>query len=311
LSCVGPSCRWLSPSLFAEGPDASLGFADAFEDGEVGGWGWFLRALDAVAIHEFEGQVAVGFGAAGAGVVECDGFAVAGGFGEAHVAGDGGLEELVVEEVLEVVADLLGEVGAVVEHGEEDAFDGELGVEAGGDAVEGGHELGDAFEGEVLGLHGDEEGVGGDEGVEGEEVERGGAVEEDEGIFGTDGFEAFAETVLAALGGDEFDVGADHVLGAGDQGEVWDVGGEDDFAGGGVAEEEIVDGEAGFVAGEAEAAGGVGLGIDVEQEDGDAFEGYGGGEVDGCGGFADSTLLVDDGDDLTAGGRRERILGIG
>ena len=77
-----------------------------------------------------------------------------------------------------------GEVGAVVVHGEEDAFEGERGVEGLGDAVERGHQLGDAFEGEVLGLHGDEEAVGGDEGVEGEEVEGRGAVEEDEGVIG-------------------------------------------------------------------------------------------------------------------------------
>ncbi len=48
---------------------------------------------------------------------------MAGGFGQADVAGDGGFEELVVEEGLEVFVDLLGEVGAVVVHGEEDAFE--------------------------------------------------------------------------------------------------------------------------------------------------------------------------------------------
>ena len=51
---------------------------------------------------------------------------------------------------------------------------------------------------------------------------------------------------------------------------------------------------------EAEAAGGVGLGVAVDEEGGDAFEGEGGGEIDGGGGFADATFLVDDGDD--AGG---------
>ena len=76
-------------------------------------------------VEELEGQVAVGFGSAGAGVVEGYGFAVAGGFGEADVAGDDGLEELFAEEISEVVGDLLGEVGAVVVHGEQDAFEGE------------------------------------------------------------------------------------------------------------------------------------------------------------------------------------------
>ncbi len=212
--------------LLAEGPDASFGFGDGVEGGQVdlrlGFWGGF----EAVALHEFEGEGAVGLCAAGAGVVECDGFAVAGGFGEADVAGDGGFEELFAEEAGEVVADLLGEVGAVVEHGEEDAFEGEGGVEAGGDAVERGHELGDAFEGEVFGLHGDEEGVGCDEGVEGEEIECGWAVEEDEGVLVADGGEGVAEAGFAGVGGDELEVGADHVAGAGDEGEGVDFGGE-------------------------------------------------------------------------------------
>ena len=64
-------------------------------------------ALEVVAGEEFQGEVAVGFGAAGAGIVEGDGFAVAGGFGEADVAGDGGVEELVAEEGAQVFGDLL------------------------------------------------------------------------------------------------------------------------------------------------------------------------------------------------------------
>jgi len=69
-----------------------------------------------------------------------------------------------------------------------------------------------------------------------------------------------------------------------------------------VAEEDIVDAEAGFVPREAEAPGGVGLGVAVDEEGLEAFQGDGGGEVDGGGGFADPALLVDDGDDLRRGG---------
>ena len=108
------------------------------------------------------------------------------------------------------------------------------GLKAGGDAVERGHELGNAFEGEVLGLHGDEQGVGGDQGVEGEEVERGRAVEEDEGVVVAGGLEGFAEAVFAAFDADQLDVGADHVLGAGDEGEFGDLGGKDGFGGRGI-----------------------------------------------------------------------------
>jgi hypothetical protein len=292
--------------LFGIGPEADFFLFDGLACGLGcgGGLAFFLGgALDVVAGEDFEGEVAVGFGSAGAGVVEGYGLAVAGSFGEADVAGDAGFEELFSEEAFEVFSDLLGEVGAVVVHGEEDAFEGEGGVEDLGDAVEGGHELGDAFEGEVLGLHGDEETVGGDEGVEGEEVEGGGAVEEDEGVVVADGGEGVAEAILAAVLADELDVGADEVFAARDEGEIGDFGGNDDVVGGGVAHEEVVDAEAGFVAGEAEASGGVGLGVAVYKEGRETFEGEGGGEVDGGGGFADTTFLVDDGDDL-GGARR-------
>ncbi len=121
------------------------------------------------------------------------------------------------------------------------------------------------------------------------------------------GAEGVAEAVLAAVLGDELDVGADEVLAAGDEREVGDVGGEDDLVDGVMAHEEVVDVEAGLaiiiLTGEAEATGGVGLGVAVDEEGGEAFEGEGCGEVDGGGGLADSSLLVDDSDDLGGSGR--------
>ena len=257
---------------------------------------------DAVAGKDFKGEVVVGLGAAGFGVVKRDGFAVAGGFGEPDVAGDDGFEQLVAEECFEVFGDLLGEIGAVVEHREQDAFERKGRVEGCGDAVEGGHEFGDAFEGEVFGLHRDEQAICGDQSIEGEEVERGRAVEDDEWVFGADGLKGVAEAELAALGGDQLEVGADHVAGAGDETEVGNFGGECGLVGGRLIEENVVDGQPGLIVGrgaaKAHAAGGVGLGVAVDEEGGDAFEGEGGREVDGGGRFADSALLIDDSDDL-------------
>ena len=63
-----------------------------------------------------------------------------------------------------------------------------------------------------------------------------------------------------------------------------------------VARQRLVDGAAdGGLALQAEAAGGVALRIDVDEEDGVAGEREGGGEVDGRGGLADAALLVGDG----------------
>lgn len=191
---------------------------------------------------------------------------MAGRFGEADVARNGGLEELVVEERFEVLGDLLGEIGAVVVHGENDTFEGEAGVEGLADAVERAHEFGDAFEGEVFGLHGNEKSGSGDERVEGEKVERGGTVEKDEGVVSADGVDGVAELVLAAVEIDQLDGGADEIFAAGNELESIDLGGESRLCNGGVADEDVVDAVAGFVAGEAEATGAVGLRITVDQE---------------------------------------------
>jgi hypothetical protein len=68
-----------------------------------------------------------------------------------------------------------------------------------------------------------------------------------------------------------------------------------------VAQEEIVGAVASFVTGEAEASGGVGLGVAVDEKGWDAFQGQRGGQINGCGGLAYSALLVDDGEDLGGG----------
>jgi hypothetical protein len=58
---------------------------------------------------------------------------------------------------------------------------------------------------------------------------------------------------------------------------------------------------AAVVALEAEARGGVGLGIAINEEDLEPLERQAGGKINGSGGFAHSTLLVDEPDDLSHG----------
>ena len=88
--------------------------------------------------------------------------------------------------------------------------------------------------------------------------------------------------------------------------------------GGGVPHEEVVDVEAGIGwvlgagRGESEATGGIGLGIAVDEEGWEAFEGEGGGEIDGGGGLAYSPFLVDYSDDFAGpGGERRGSRGVG
>ena len=71
---------------------------------------------------------------------------MAGGFGEADVAGDDGVEEQVAEVLFELFADFDDEAAAAVVHGADDA---------------GYVEVGDAFEGVVFAKHGDDDTIGG------------------------------------------------------------------------------------------------------------------------------------------------------
>ena len=60
-------------------------------------------------------------------VVEHDGHAVAGSFGQADIARNYGFKDLRAEEAAQIGGYLLGERRAVVVHREQNAFDGELG----------------------------------------------------------------------------------------------------------------------------------------------------------------------------------------
>ena len=106
-----------------------------------------------------------------------------------------------------------------------------------------------------------------------------------------------AEAVFAEFGVDQLDVGSDEVLGRGDDLEVLELGGLEELGGVGVAHEELIGSGALGVFDQAEAGGGVGLGVAIDEEGWDAAGGEAGGEVDAGGGLSDSAFLVGDGND--------------
>src|SRR5579862_9375831 len=68
-----------------------------------------------------------------------------------------------------------------------------------------------------------------------------------------------------------------------------------------MAHQDVVHRVAGIIALNTQSGGGVCLGVAVDQEYFEAFEGQGGTEVNGGGGFAHATLLIHDPDDLPHG----------
>ncbi len=132
-------------------------------------------------------------------VVEHDGHAVAGRFGQADIARNDGFKDLRAEKAAKVGGNLLGECGAVVVHREENAFDREGRIDRAAEAHEGVKKFCYTFERQELALNGYEDGVGCSQCIDGEKVERRRAVDEDIIVFGEDAGDGALEAVLAVL----------------------------------------------------------------------------------------------------------------
>jgi len=223
---------------------------------------------------------------------------MAGGFGEADISWDRGVKDFFFEVFLDFDEDLFGEGGAFVGHGGEDAEELEVGVHGFFEEGDGFEQLADAFEGVEFGLDGENEVVGGDEGVDSEEGERGRAVDNNIVIVGADFVDDFFKLGEFLVGFVEFDFGVGELGDGGGEDEAFIFGGDEDFLDGGGAGEDFDHGflEGGFV--DAEAAGGVALGVKIEEEGLLACPGEEISEVDTGGRLADAAFLVGDCDYL-------------
>src|ERR1700683_1593799 len=97
-------------------------------------------ALNVIARQEFVGELEIGIGPARPRIVERHWLAVARSFRKAHVAWNDGLIKQFAKIFAERLGDLLGQVGSVVVHGQQDTFDGQVRVIGFADALEGGNQ---------------------------------------------------------------------------------------------------------------------------------------------------------------------------
>src|SRR5262245_44579462 len=104
---------------------------------------------------------------------------MAGCLGEPHAARNDGLEYLIGEELLEIVGDLARQIGPVIIHSEQNAFDSQVVLKRISDSIDSVEQLRDALQGEEFALNGNKDGIGGDQGVQREKIERGRAVDND------------------------------------------------------------------------------------------------------------------------------------
>lgn len=262
-------------------------------------------------VEYFFGEFNIAFGAAGARVVREDRFAETGSLGEADAAGYNRSKNLILEKLAKVRCDLPCQVGAVIEHGEENTRDFQGVVEGFLDAIDRVHEFGDSFEGEKLALYWYKDRVGGKQGIEGEKVEGWGAVDQDEVILVADFCDTVPETKLPVVGADQFQVRANQVFVGGYDLEAVEVGVDDGIADGCIAEDDVVEAGAFRIFGDAQTGSGIALGVRVDDEYLKVIGSKGCGQVDGGGRFSHPAFLVGYGENSAQGAMLARKRGPG
>ena len=192
-----------------------------------------------------------------------------GGFSETDGSGDDGAEDLFSEVGAEILTDLLAEAGAGVVHGENNSENREGGVEFSlFNPFDQAENLAHSFQGKVLALDGDENLVGGDKGAGHEETDAGGAIEDDEieGGLVAEGCEGVADTEKGVLDSGEFHFCSRQIHFGGKDLEVFLARRLEHVDGAGIPDEDGVEAFTGDDF-EPKAAGGVGLGVEIDEED--------------------------------------------
>ena len=225
---------------------------------------------------------------------------MAGGFGQAHIARDDGVEHEAGEVFFQLLAHFQRQAALRVVHGAHDAEDIELGIDSFADFAHGGDEVGNALEGVVFAHHGHDEAVGGHEAVEGEQGEGGRAVDEDVVVFGQKRLDSGFEAHLAGdflnqlhFGAGQGAVGTEDVVAAV---RAFEAG----IGSCGLLEQHLISAAAQAAFVDAAAGGGVALRVEINHQHALFAFGQGSGQIDGGGGFAHAAFLVGYGDNGSA-----------
>jgi hypothetical protein len=194
--------------------------------------------------------------------------AVTGGFGETNRSGDDGAKDLFSEMGAEILTDLLAEAGAGVVHRQNNSENCEGGIVISlFDSLDQAENLSHSLEGKVLALHRNEDFVGGNESTGHEEPHAGWAIEDDEiesGIV-AEGCEGIADTEKGVLDSGELHFCSRQIHLGGEDLEVFLAGRLEHVDGTGIPDK---DGVKTFTRDDFEpkAAGSVGLGVEIDEE---------------------------------------------
>ncbi len=216
------------------------------------------------------------------------------------------MKNLIAQVTTQILTDVLTEAGARIVHGQNDAENGQIWILA--SLLDSLHEVenfSNSLQSEVLTLDGDENLFCSHEGAGHEQANAGGAVEDDqiEGGIQTQGIESGTDVAKRVVHSGEIHFGPGEVEFGSENLKVGVTGRLQHIEGTGLAEENGVEAFAGHVL-QAEATGGIGLGIKIDEEDPATCFGRSRGEVNGGGGLADPALLINDSHDAHTQGKR-------
>ena len=235
---------------------------------------------------------AVGVGGLRDPVVMIDGLAEARRFGETHGPRNRRFQDLVAVVLLDLPEHFGREGQASVVHRDEDAQNGEGRVVQILYAADRQHELDQALEREVFALHRDEHAVRRGQGVHRKQGEGRRAVDQDEVVRAAALFEKRGETPLPAGNVEELDLRPRKIQIGRDEGEILKGGLHDAFRRVRAVDENVVGGFGGGFLRDPDAARGVALRVDVDEEDAEPALGGAARDVDAGGGLSHASLLV-------------------
>jgi hypothetical protein len=158
------------------------------------------------------------------------------------------------------------------------------------------HELRDSLEGEELALNGHQDRVGRDQRVEREQIQGRRAIDQNEAVLFADVRDALTQAELAIGDSYQFEVRADQVLIGGNQVQPLKVGCLDRVPCGQIFKENLIEAGAFRILGNAQAGGGIALGVGVYEQNSEVISRQRGRQVNGGRGLTDPALLIGDGE---------------
>ena len=164
---------------------------------------------------------------------------MAGGLREPDVAGDDGGVDLAGEVVLHFLRHLQSQIGAAVEHGEQNALQLQPGIQGAPDNAHCVHQVGKALQSVVFPLYGHQNGIRGAQCVQRQQLQRGRAVNENVIVLFCHLLQGVPQQKFPLLHGDQLDTRACQRFVGGHHVAV--LRGSDGIPGGNAADEHVID----------------------------------------------------------------------